>query len=308
MGIETLKPAEHAFKAMVFNLFKLFLKQGQKDFRLIDGNAVKKVLFLRPEKLGDMVISFPVFDGLRKNFPHIKISILGSPRNRAIIKNDLRFDKIYMYLKKPFRDFSTLMEMRKANYDCVIDMIGDDSVTALFLSQLSAPGKPRIGIGKSKYKQYYDYNYAYRTDNRNHVIENTLKLLDAFGIDSSQISGYAEPFITVEEDCFAKEYINSLKNGSHTEVYGYNLSAGSPTRIWAEENAVQLLKQIQSSNPNGKIVLMTTPDERKRAEKLKSELNNSVVSGSDDNIFDITVEQVFSTFSDLLSERRMVKQ
>ena len=90
--MERLKPIEHKFKAAFFGLFKLFLRKGIKEFKPIDGSAVNKVLFLRPEKIGDMVISLPVFDGLKKHFPHIKISILGSPRNLALIKDDNRFE------------------------------------------------------------------------------------------------------------------------------------------------------------------------------------------------------------------------
>jgi len=44
-------------------------------------------------------------------------------------------------------------------------MICDDSVTALFMSQFLAPGKPRIGVGKNKFRQYYDFNYDHRMNN-----------------------------------------------------------------------------------------------------------------------------------------------
>ncbi len=274
--MDALKPLEHKFKAMVFNLFKLFFKRGQNEFSPIDGNKLEKVLFLRPEKLGDMVISFPVFDGLKRHFPHIKIAILGSPRNRAIIENDKRFSQIYMYLKNPIKDFKTLRKMRNEKYDCVVDMIGDDSVTALFLSQLSAPGKPRIGIGKTKHKMYYDYNYLYRTDNKNHIIENTLKILDAFGIDSAKESGYAEPYLSKQEIEFAETTVQSLKKTPDTKIIGYNLSAGAPTRIWAKEKSIELLKQIQEYNNDYRILLFTTPDERERAESLQSAVSSDV--------------------------------
>ncbi len=274
--MEALKPLEHKFKAFVFSLFKLFFTIGQKEFKPIDGNKISKVLFLRPEKLGDMVISFPVFDGLKRHFPHIEISILGSLRNKAIIKNDRRFAKIYMYLKNPIKDFKTLKAMRKAKYDCVVDMIGDDSVTALFLSQLSAPGKPRIGIGKNKHKIYYDYNYLYRTDNTNHIIENTLKILDAFGIDSTKESGYAEPYISEEEIVFANKTIDALKESPRTKIIGYNLSAGAPTRIWAIEKSIALCKKIIASNQEYKILLFTTPDERDRAKPLLDSIDSRI--------------------------------
>lgn len=366
--MEAFKPLEHKFKAFVFALFKIFFRQGQKDFKAIDGNKVQKVIFLRPEKIGDMVISFPVFDGLKKYYPHISIAILGSPRNRAIIKNDPRFDKIYMYQKSPLKDYSVLRKIRNEKYDCVVDMIGDDSVTALFISQWAAPGKPRIGIGKKKYQQYYDYNYAYRTDNKNHVIENTLKILDAFGIDSTKVSGYAEPYLLKEEVFKAEEQTMKLKKNKTSPLIGYNLSAGSPTRVWAEEKSKKLLEQIQNRYPDSSILLLTTPEERERAISLQEKMNNSVsivpdklnltevsafikqldilitpdtslvhiarafqvpvvglysrfmknfllwrpygqengavVSGCDGNIYDITVEQVFTAFCQVFNERK----
>ncbi|RKX17785.1 MAG: hypothetical protein DRP35_10325, partial [Candidatus Zixiibacteriota bacterium] len=64
--MDKLKPLEHKIKASFFWLFKIFLKTGIKEFKPLDANKLKKVLFLRPEKIGDMVISFPVFDGLKK--------------------------------------------------------------------------------------------------------------------------------------------------------------------------------------------------------------------------------------------------
>ena len=252
MGIEPLKPLEHKFKAFVFSIVKLFLKKGQEDFTVLDGNAIQKVLFLRPEKLGDMVISFPVFDGLKKHFPHIKIALLGSPKNYAIIKNDTRLEKLYMYTKNPLKDILTLFKMRRGKYDCVVDMIGDDSVTALFISQLTAQGKPRIGIGKTKFQSYYDYNYAYRTNNKNHIIENTLKLLEPFGIDSSKESGYAEPCLTNEELSFAQTFVKKLRDSELTKIVGLNISAGAKNRIYPKEKQLLMMRTILSEHPESK--------------------------------------------------------
>jgi len=165
-----LKSIEHGIKHSVFVLLQSLLNKGQKEFKPLDGKKLTKVLFLRPEKIGDMVISFPVFDALKEQFPQIKISILGSPMNAAITKNDPRFEKIFLYKKNIWKDFKQLLAIRREKYDCVVDMICDDSVTALFLSQYTAPGKPRIGVGKIKYREYYDFNYDHRMGNTGHII------------------------------------------------------------------------------------------------------------------------------------------
>ena len=367
-----LKPLEHRFKAFFFNLFKSTLKKGQKDFKPLDGIQMKRVLFLRPEKIGDMIISLPVFDGLSQRFPHIKIAILGSPTNYGIIKDDPRFDEIYLYTKNVPRDIRTLMAMRRGNYDCVVDMIGNDSVTALFLSQMCAPGKPRIGVGKVKFREYYDFNYDHRLGNTGHIIENTLKILNAFDIDSDKISGYAEPYIKEEADARARAFFEQINGGNREALkIGYNLSAGSVTRVWAQEKSIELLRKISSHTDGGKIILFTIPSERKRALVLKEKLGDgvelvpdklnlieaaaviryldllispdtslvhiarsmkvpvvglysrymknfllwrpygqekgAVVSGCDGNIFDITVDQVMETFTEVINNRKAVR-
>ncbi|MBU8932443.1 MAG: glycosyltransferase family 9 protein [candidate division Zixibacteria bacterium] len=364
--MDRFKPAEHWFKQLVFKSCSRVLRKGCDDFKPLNGRHLKKVLFLRPEKIGDMIISFPVFDGLRKHFPHIKIAILGSPGNAAIIRDDPRFDRVYLYRKNIWRDLQQLRDIRREGYDCVVDMICDDSVTALFLSQLAVPGKPRIGVGKVKHRDFYDFNYEHPIGNTGHIIENTLKLLLAFGIEPDSISNYAPPYIKQSNMEVASKFLTQVCDNDSTEtVIGYNLSAGSPTRIWAKEKSVELVKRILDHFPTNRVILFTIPSERGRAEWLKAYFSErvdlvpdgmslvaasaliskldllitpdtslvhiarsfrvpvvglyscfmknfllwrpfdeevgAVVSGNDDNIFDITVDQVYEAYRAVMS-------
>ncbi len=371
--MDKLKPLEHKIKALFFSLIKHFLKRKREEFTPLKGDKLNKVLFLRPEKIGDMVISFPVFDGLKEHYPHIGISVLASPRNDAIIRNDPRFDKIFLYRKNLWRDLKEMLAIRRENYDCVVDMICDDSVTALFLSQLAAPGKPRIGVGKTKFREYYDFNYDHRRGNTGHIIENTLKLLTAFGIDSNSISGYAPPFLDEISVKNAVRFIADISDGS-SNVFkaGFNLSAGSRTRIWAEEKSVELLTKILQADRNCSVIIFAVSADRRRAERLRRRFNErvylvpdglnlteasaiiskldvlispdtslvhiaralhvpvvglysrfmknfllwrpydqqvgAVVSGNDDNIFDISVNDVFETFAHVTKQMTTVGQ
>ncbi len=275
--MERLKPLEHKFKALFFETLSPFLKRGRADFSSIDGAKISKVLFLRPEKIGDMVISLPVFDGLHKSYPDIRISILGSPKNLPLIKDDPRFDKIFLYRKSIWKDPGTMLRIRRENFDCVVDMICDDSVTALFMSQFLAPGKPRIGVGKNKFRQYYDYNYDHRMNNTGHIIDNTLKLLNAFDIDSSEVSEFAPPFLSDKSRKQASEFFSNLKSSEMTELrVGINISAGSPTRVWQQGKFVELVNSILKSRPKAQIVIFSMPDERGRAAEIIANCDSKV--------------------------------
>lgn len=273
--MDLLKGAEHKIKAAFFSAARPWLKRGSESFVPLDGHKIKKILFLRPEKIGDMVISFPVFDALLNQFPRMEISILGSPRNIAIIKDDPRFCQVFLYTKS-LADIGSIRRMRREQFDCVVDMICDDSVTALILSQLCAPGKPRIGIGKKKYKEFYDFNYDHRMGNQGHIIENTLKLLDAFNLRSSEVSCFAPPWLDDQSEQSAADFLSGINNGSgRSMTVGYNLSAGSPTRVWAEEKSVRLVQMILEHR-RARVILFTTPDERDRGERIRSHFEDSV--------------------------------
>ncbi|MBK7141274.1 MAG: glycosyltransferase family 9 protein [bacterium] len=367
--MDELKPIEHKIKAAAFALARPLLKRPHREFQPLDGTKLSRVLFLRPEKIGDMVISFPVFDGLMSRFPNIKISILASPRNQSIIKGDPRFEHIYLYRKNLWQDIGEVRAIRRMRFDCVVDMICDDSVTALFLSQLCAPGKPRIGVGKVKYREFYDFNYDHRMGNTGHIIDNTLKLLEAFAIDSSTVSGYAAPYIEKSTHQRMAEFAATVRGDSRDLLVGYNLSAGSPTRIWAAEKSESLVRRLLDSQSDLKVILFTTPDERERGDALAARFDSrvyqvpprmslqeasalisqldllvtpdtslahiarafrvpvvglysrfmknfllwkpfgqevgAVVSGNDDNIHDITVDQVYEAFTQVMSSRKV---
>ncbi len=277
MGL--LKDIEHKVKSVVFSVFGPALRKGRGDGSVIDGNKIAKVLFIRPEKLGDTIISFPVFDGLKKHYPHIEISLLASLKNRAIVESDPRFKHIFIYSKNIFKDVGQLRRIRKEGFDCVIDMVCDDSVTSLFLTQFCAPGKPRVGVGKTKFREYYDFNYDPQWGKQGHIIDNTLRLLEAFGIDSREISGYATPFIDSKSESAGKEFVRSVY-GDDRRIFriGYNLSAGNESRYWPAKKTSELLKRIVGHEIPNRVILITTPDELDKGRHLAEELGSSAVA------------------------------
>ena len=367
-----LKSLELKIKDLMFGLFRLLLMKGDPAFQPLDPQRLKKILFLRPDKIGDMVISLPVFENLKKRYPHIKLSLLCSPRNYSLVRKDPRFDKIFLYRKNIFQDIATMLAMRRENYDAVVDMISNDSVTNLFLARFSVKSKPRIGVQKSKYRDYYDYSYFHEVDDMRHIIRNTLELLEAFSIDSEKADGYAPPYVDEKTRMVAEVFFNSLKSREPGKLnIGYNLSVGNPTRVWDGDKSRQLIEKIiEAGQGNYRIIVLTAPPDRTRGDELagwfhkdviqvppglslmavsaiiskldllitpdtslvhiarsfrvpvvglypKPVMNfilwhpyeqkeGAVLSGSNDNIFDITVEQVFDTFKRVVDRYRLV--
>jgi len=269
-----LKRLEHWIKAAVFRLCQVFLKRGRPHDGPIDTTQVKRVLFLRPEKIGDMVISLPIFDALRQNHPHIGISILASPRSLSLVKDDPRFDKVFVYRKRLIRDIRELLAIRREKFDIVLDMIDDDSVTTLFYSQLASPWGMRIGIGKSRHADFYDYNHDHADGVGGHIVDNTMKLLEPFGIHAPATKP-SPPFVseaTIEK--VARWLTESAPAG--LPLIGVNLSAGRPNRIWPPERS-QTLCEMLLDETDLRLVIIVAPNDRPRGRELVSCLNNRAV-------------------------------
>ena len=265
------KTVEHGVKRLVFALCSVFLRKGRSDFAVIDPATVNRVLFIRPEKLGDMIISLPVFDNLKRLHPHLQLYVICSPRNVAIVREDGRLAAYYLYTKKVWRDFGMLRNVRRMRPDVVVDMICDDSVTALFLTHLSRREAWHIGVGKNRHRAYYDFNYQFRTGDGAHVIDNTLKLLTAFGIDTDPLNRYVPPTIPADRQTTADRFYASLDTGSATQIIGLNISAGRPTRVWQEEKNEELIRRLLDRFLHHGIIISADPHEHGRAAALAAQ-------------------------------------
>jgi len=269
-----LKTLEHRAKDMVFGFCHLFFRKGRRVPVPLDGDRMNKVLFLRPEKIGDMVISLPVFDALRFRYPHMKISVLASPRNYVLVKNDPRFDKIFLYRKWTLEDFRQLGAIRREKFDCVFDMIDDDSVTTLFYSQLAGSQAVRIGIGKRRHAIFYDCNHVHADGVGGHIVDNTLKLLDPFGIREKDTSGFASPHLTNTAQRRVDEYLREQPRESCFLV-GLNLSAGKPNRIWPDDRAIELCRHLTAWRRDLRMIVIVMPKDRERGERVAAEAGDN---------------------------------
>ena len=268
MRISITKSLEHGFKRFFFFLSRVYLRKGRGDFGVIDPRRIEKVLFIRPEKLGDMVISLPVFHNLKKMHPHLQLFTICSPRNVAVIRDNRNIAANFLYTKNILHDLAMIRRVRRLGADVVVDMVGDDSVTSLFLTQYASPGARRIGLGKRRHRLYYDFNYEYRTEDEAHVIDNTLKLLTAFGIATDDAERYVPPTIPETSRRTAERFITSLDGQAPGGIIGINISAGRPTRVWPEGKTHDLIRRLLAVYPTCRIVISSDPQDRARAETM----------------------------------------
>ncbi|MBN2226475.1 MAG: glycosyltransferase family 9 protein [candidate division Zixibacteria bacterium] len=269
-----LKPLERAVKAMVLRLFFLLVRKSDHHEGTLDLSGMKKILIIRPEKIGDMFVSLPLFDALKARHPQLEIYVLASPRNVGLIKHDPRFAGIFLYRKNARRDLSDLNAIRRIKFDCVVDMICSDSVTALFLTHLCARGVPTVAMGKTRFREYYNFNFTHPLTQENHVIDHTLYIATAFGMDPSETGRLARPYVSDDDLADAKRFYEQTTSSGPR--IGVNLSAGAPSRFWGVEKSTELIRRILAEYDQCTVYIITAPRERNLGEMLLRSFDRAV--------------------------------
>lgn len=269
------KPVELWFKRQFFRATRPFFRRGRTSLAGFDPSTVRKVLFIRPERIGDMVVSLPAFEAVRLRFPKAQLALLASPRSVNLVEGDPRLDTVYVYHKN-LSDIPVLRRIRAERYDVVLDMIHGDSVTSLVYSQLAAPKALSLGVGKVRHADFYDFNAIPGDVRREHIVDATLRALAPLGIKPEECNGFVAPYLKPEAVKRAQSFVESVRRDPTRPLFGVNLSAGQPNRIWPTEKFATLVRRLLKIELRPYVIVTMDPRDRARGEEVTSGLSEDV--------------------------------
>jgi heptosyltransferase-2 len=146
---------------------------------------VKKILIIQTAFLGDLILTLPLIQVIKKNMPEASVDIVVIPSTAEILNNNPLVRNVIKYDKRS----SSLVELlkfggklKKNKYDILISP--HRSVRSAVLSFLTS-SKTSIAFDKSSMNFLYKQNIKYETGL--HEIQRNLKLLEPIGIHESAI-------------------------------------------------------------------------------------------------------------------------
>ena len=172
----------------IINLKAYFLRKlTYKNSVKFDLKSTATILFMRYDRIGDMIISTPVFRELKLAHPEIRISVLASKSNREILANNPYVDEVITNSKNSFfRDLRSLLSLRKNKFDVCVEF--DHSVVPHAIIRLKII-KPKVVISVYKDGRYGVKGsglklYDFFTENKKniHLRDKCLETLLPFGI------------------------------------------------------------------------------------------------------------------------------
>ena len=273
-------------KRIKASLLRFFTKKKSGNYEIKD---VKKILFLRYYRIGDMIISTPVFRELKQNYPNIEITVLASKTNQSIVVNNPYIDNIYINQKNNLiSDFLTLIKLRKINFDACVEF--DHSVVPHAILRLNII-KPKIIISVKKTGRYGVlghelklYNYFTEKKNNLHSREIWLQTLSPFGI--RPYSKDYDLLCTDEQTLKANNYCRLFNRNKI--LIGVNLEGAANGKKIRFSELNKICQGLYSFERSIQIIILTAPiNFNSTVRKVKTmNLNYVKVSYKTDSIMD----------------------
>ncbi len=175
----------------------------------------KNLLVVRTDRIGDVILSLPLAELIKKHFPKCKVTYLLREYTECLAHNHPFIDSILL-LKEANGNpliFENVKMLRKYNFDSSV-IVYPTFQTALipFLSRI----KNIIGTGYRSYSFLFNHKiYEHRKHAEKHELEYNVNLLKTFGITEAVSRDKVEFHLKVSEE--SKKKIENLLNETNIE-------------------------------------------------------------------------------------------
>jgi len=237
-------------------MLKLIGSKKPVDF---DIKNAKNVLFFRYDRIGDMVITTPVFRELKLAYPHLKITVLASIINKDVLLNNPHIENVVTtYKNNIISNLPLLLKLRKKNFDVCIEF--DHSVVphAIIRLKIIKPKKVisikkdgRYGVNGNELSLYDIYT---EKPKKGHFRDIWLGVLKPFNVNPK--SNEYELFVTKKLENKAKVF---LKQYSTKFLVGINLEGAIRGKKIRFSELYKISQGLYKQVNNVQIIILTAP-------------------------------------------------
>jgi ADP-heptose:LPS heptosyltransferase len=225
-----------------------------------------RVLFLRHDRAGDMIVSTGVMRAIVQFHPTITLDVLASPVNASILDAADYVGDVVVFDKKRLASYlPTALRLRRARYDAVIDcMVTAPSLTTLLLIWASG-ARQRIGIAGRGNDAAFTITVPADARSNAHMVDRLAALAAAFDLDPHTMDKQPVIVLTDDERAWAEQTWSA--HGGLQRVL-INVSAGAPIRFWPDNNYVAVMRYLRGRGGSTIFRVIGSPAEAQRAENI----------------------------------------
>lgn len=217
---------------------------------------INRILITRTDRIGDVVLSTPVFSALRKHFPNAYMAALIASANRDLVEGNPNLDEVILYEKNGqhkswLQTFLFARRLKSKRFDAVVNLHANNRIHWVsFIAGIPM----RIGYRKKNNFLLTHTLPDLKWKGERHESEYNFDLLRFLGVP---IPEKIEPFVPLRPVYkFQLEQILKNEHLSPGEPYiVIHPSASCPSRLWRAQRYAQVA-EILSKRWNVRVVLV----------------------------------------------------
>jgi len=228
----------------------------------MNSDKQKKILIIRPDRIGDVVLSTPIPRELKQLYPNCYIGVLLRNYTKDIYINNPNVDKIIIDSEKKdiIYKIQLVREIRSHNFTHAFMLLPTERMNwLLFFAGI----KNRIGVGHKFYQFITNTKSVYRRKYipLRHEADYCMDMARKIGVITDNLD--TDIHLTDDE----KNFCLGLKQrfrGENEYVIGIHVTSGNSSPNWRPITYAELIKKLLSL-PNVSILLtdLEIPDELK---------------------------------------------
>jgi predicted lipopolysaccharide heptosyltransferase III len=293
MPLEPTTSTRLAPRALIINSFRAIARWAKRLFggcadapQDIAPQNIRRILWVRLDHIGDVVMSLPALHALRRRYPDAQIDTLVRPGCAALFENNADANRVLTYdsprfpQKKSsggagfFRTLALIQRLRRRQYDVAIDMRGDDIARLL----ISLSGVPlRLGPERIFYESVGAPNFSFLmthpvpiADEPQHAVQNNLELLRVLDVPANVL------LVRLETSSAQRECVDEKlqQMGVSANFASIHACSNDSERNWQPERFAAVAEYLVEQHGLDVVLTGTTGDAMYNARIINSMLHS----------------------------------
>ena len=263
-------------RKMVYPLLRIVFRNRVSN-EPIDLHRVKRILFLRYDRIGDMIVTTPILRTLKQMYPHIRIDVLASKVNAEVVQGSPFVNALLIFETNWVRLLRQIVHLRRQRYDVLLDLIFNRTTGPGILANLVAPTGCKVGQGPDRYAFYFNRLVKVRRFEQ-HMLESYVSFIEqAFGITVEREGLTFQMAIDVDAKRTVDDWLRkqTLRRRSEPKSPGLpylilNPSGKDADRSLDARQVAALAKNL-SEKPGFRVVVLDSPGNRTMSEAVRTD-------------------------------------
>jgi heptosyltransferase III len=207
---------------------------------------IQRILVVRTDRLGDVLLTLPMLPFLRERYPQAHIAMLLNPYTGAVVRGNRYVNELIWYEEHgtPVPFDRLLRTIKSGRFDAVI-IVHPTPRLAWLMFRAGVP--LRIGTGYRYYSLLFNVrNFEHRKDARKHELEYNLELLRFLNcrVPSFPVTPEFDIHIPPEAELRIRQLRQSLKIDADRALVVIHPGSGGSARQWPLESFKRLARLL----------------------------------------------------------------